>query len=51
MRVRLTTLAVGKAKSKSITYSVCVCVCILALVIQHVMRLRYIVICGLSGSK
>ena len=27
---------------------VCVCVCV-ALVIQHAMRLRFIVICGMSG--
>jgi hypothetical protein len=32
----------------NITYSECVSV---ALVIQHVMRMLYIFICGLSGSK
>jgi len=39
-RVRVTIVTVEKAIS--ITYS-------LALVIQHVMRLRRIIICGLSG--
>ena len=35
-------------KTISITYSVCVCVCVcVALVIQHAMRMRHIVICGL----
>jgi len=33
----------------SITYSECVCV-LVALGIQHAMRMRYTVICGLSGS-
>jgi len=33
-------------KSKNITYSACVFV---ALGVQHAMRLRHIVICGLSG--
>ena len=31
--------------------SVCVCVCVVALVIQHEMRMRHTVICGLSRSK
>ena len=30
-------------------YSECVCVCV-ALVIQHAMRMRHILICGLFGS-
>jgi len=43
-RVRVTTVACGKAKS--ITYSVCVSV---ALVIRHALRMRLIVVCGLTG--
>jgi hypothetical protein len=35
-------------KAKSITLRVCVCVCVfVALGIQHAMRLRHTVICGL----
>ena len=44
MRVRLITLATEKQKRKSVF-------CIFALVIQHVMRLRHIAICGLSSSQ
>jgi hypothetical protein len=34
----------------NITYSECVCVCVcVTLGIQHAMRMRNIVICGLSG--
>ena len=47
---RLTTLAVEKQKAK-VLHILSVCVCILALVIRYVMRLRHIVICGLSSSK
>jgi hypothetical protein len=37
-----------RGKAVSITHSECVFV---TLVIQHAMRMRRIVICGLSGSK
>jgi len=37
-------------KSNKYTYlSVCVCVCV-ALVVQHAMRMRRMVICSLSGN-
>jgi hypothetical protein len=40
-------------KAMSVTYSECVNVCAracAALYIQHAMRMRHIIICGLSGS-
>ena len=43
-----------REKAMSITHALCVCVCVcvcLALVIQNAMRMRRIVICGLSGSN
>ena len=36
-------------KSNKYTYSECVCVCV-ALVVQHAMRVRHMVICSLSGN-
>jgi hypothetical protein len=36
-----------KKKAISTTYSECIFV---ALIIQHAMRMRHVVICGLSGS-
>ena len=51
-RVLATIMALEKQRVlhvMSVCVCVCVCVCV-ALVIQHVMRMRHIVICGLPRS-
>jgi hypothetical protein len=52
-RVRATMVAVEKQKVFCILcVCVCVCVCVyVALVIQHAMRMRHMIICGLPGSR
>ena len=47
--VRATAVAVEKQVLHIVCVCVCVCVCV-TLVIQHTMRTRHIVICGLSRS-
>jgi hypothetical protein len=50
-RVRATMVAVEKQK---VFFVLCVCVCLcvcVALVIQHAMRMRHMVVCGLPGSR